>query len=460
MEEKLFQWVDQNQNKLISILQSLLRQPSIASTNTGIEECAQLMMRIMQDAGIETNLYRTDGSPILIGTIQGKSDKTILVYGHYDVQPPDPVELWEHDPFGAEIVDGKIFSRGAIDDKGNIMCAINAVRSFKACGKEFPVNAIFLIEGEEEVSSPSLPKFLIDHKDLLKADALLGIDDAVQPDGKIGRPKVVTGEKGNCGVELVCKINREFHSMYAPLIVNPAWRLVWALSTIKDQNEKILIDNFYDTIRENTPEEHKIIEMMDEYWNGDDWLIESGQSEYLGGVTGIKALKRLYFEPTCNIQGIKGGYIGEGRKTIIPEKCSVKIDFRTVPGQTSEQIVDLLRRHLDRRGFHDIEVVYTGGSRWFRSPVDHPAALALRKAIENGFGTPPSVMVTFPGSGPGDTFEEILNIPQVFTGFGPLGERAHAPNEFISIDFYLKGTKTIICFFEEFARVQEKGDRS
>ena len=329
MSEMLFKWVDNHKDQLISDLQTLLRQPSIASTNIGIEECAQLMMEMMISAGIETKLYKTEGAPILIGNVRGKDQKTILIYGHYDVQPPDPVELWDHDPFGAEIVGGAIYSRGAIDDKGNIMCAINAVRAYKENNQEFPVNAIFLIEGEEEISSPSLPKFMWEHKELLKANALLGIDDAVQPDGKIGRPKVVTGEKGNCCVELICKINREFHSMYAPLIVNPVWRLVWALASIKDKDEKILIDNFYDTICENSAEEHKIIEMMEEYWDGEEWLKESGQTEYLRGVTGAEALKQLYFEPTCNIQGIKGGYIGEGRKTIIPEKASVKIDFHT-----------------------------------------------------------------------------------------------------------------------------------
>ncbi len=452
-KEKLFSWIDANQDRLIRILQKLLQQPSIASTNTGIDECAELMRSIMEDSGIVTTIYKTEGSPILIGNVSGRNKgKTILVYGHYDVQPPDPVDLWKHDPFSAVVEDGKIYARGAEDDKGNIMTAVNAVRAYKENGMEFPCNAIFLIEGEEEVSSVSLPKFMKEHLDLLKADALLGIDDAVQPDGKTGRPKVVTGEKGNCGVELVCERKREFHSMFAPLIVNPVWRLVWALSTIKGPDDRILIDNFYDSIRENTDEEKRIVESMADYWTGAEWLEASGQKEFINGISGPDALKKLYFEPTCNIQGIKGGYLGEGRKTIIPEKASVKIDFRTVPEQTNEEILKQLRAHLDRRGFEDIEVKYTGGCGWFRSPVDHKAALALRKAVEEGFGVPPAVMVTFPGSGPGDQFDQILNIPQVFTGFGPVDSGAHSPNEYFLVSSYIRGTKTIIRFFEEYAK--------
>ena len=452
--EKLFTWVDDNQDRLIENLQVLLRQPSIASTNTGIDECSKLMKKTMEDAGITTTIYPTEGSPVLIGNVKGRDSKTILVYGHYDVQPPDPVDLWRHDPFSAVIENGKIYARGAEDDKGNIMCAVNSVRAYKENGMEFPCNAIFLIEGEEEVSSKSLPAFLTNHKEILKADALLGIDDAVQPDGGKGRPKVVTGEKGNCGVELICEGKREFHSMMAPLIVNPVWRLIWALNTIKGPDEKILIDGFYDSVRENTAEEHKIVEAMTEYWTGKEWLEAAGQKEFLNGAAGADALKRLYFEPTCNIQGIKGGYIGEGRKTIIPDSASVKIDFRTVPGQSNEEIVRLLRAHLDRRGFTDIKVNYTGGGGWFRSPVNHKAALSLRKAIKDGFGVDPSVMVTFPGSGPGDLFNDILNIPQVFTGFGPVDSGAHSPNEYIAIENYINGTKTIIRFFEEYASME------
>lgn len=452
MKEQLYQWVDDNEQELLEELCTLLRQPSIASTNTGIEECAELTRKIMENAGIKTEIFKTKGSPILIGRVKGKAEKTILLYGHYDVQPPDPVELWDYDPFGAQIEDGKIYARGSIDDKGNFMCAVHAIKAYHDMGVTPPVNVLFLIEGEEEVSSTNLPEFMRTHKDLLKADALLDLDDCVQPDGKEGRPKVVTGEKGNCYVELVCEIRREFHSMMAPIIPNPAWRLIWALSTMKDANERITIDNFYDEIRENTPAEHRIIEEMEAYWDEQEWLKESGQKSYLCNSTGANALKRLYFEPTCNICGIKGGYIGEGRKTIIPEKASVKIDFRTVPGQSKEQILGLLRKHLDKRGFNDIQINYLGGSHWFRSPVDHPAALALREAVNEGFGCPPAVLVTYPGSGPGDVFEEILGIPQVCSGFGPLGDRLHAPNEYMTIDFYKKGIKTIISFYQLYAQ--------
>lgn len=445
--DKLYDWVDNNSDVLVEELRTLLKQPSIASTNLGIRECAELTMNIMRDAGIEVQLFETEGAPIIIGNVEGSTDRRVLLYGHYDVQPPDPIELWDYDPFGAEVVDGKIYARGAIDDKGNFMCAVHAVKAFTEMGLKPPTSLTFLIEGEEEISSVNLSSFLKDYAPNIKAEALLDLDDCVQPDGGIGRPKVVSGLKGNCYVELTCEIKREFHSMMAPIIPNPAWRLVWALSTIKDKDDKITIDNFYDCLIPNSEEEIKLVEAMADYWDEKAWLKESGKSEYLLGVSGKEALKRLYFEPTCNICGIKGGYIGEGRKTIIPEKASVKIDFRTVPGQSNDEILSLLRKHLDKNGFDDIKIDYLGGSGWYRSPVNTPAALAMRDAVEMGFNTPPSIMVTYPGSGPGDIFEEHLGIPQVFSGFGPLGDRLHSPNEYMTIDFYIKGIKTLISFY-------------
>ena len=453
MDKELFRWVDQHKDEYISELQTLLRQPSIATTNTGMKECAELTLKIMNEAGIDSRLYQTKGFPVIVGKVNGKSDKTVLVYGHYDVQPPDPVEQWNYDPFGAEIDDGRIYARGSIDDKGNFMTAVHAVKVYRETGQDLPLNIIFLIEGEEEIGSPSLADFMKEHTEILKADALINFDDCVQPDGKTGRPKVVTGEKGNFYVELTCSIKREFHSMMAPIIKNPAWRLVWALSTIKNENERITIDNFYDTILENTAEEHRLVEKMTEYWDENAWKDASGQKEYLCGTAGADALKRLYFEPTANICGFRSGYIGDGEKTIIPQDSAVKIDFRMVPGQSGEQIMKLLRAHLDRRGFSDIQIHQLGEALPpYRTSVNQPAALALRQAIKEGFEIEPSVMVTYPGSGPASAFDRILGFPQVFTGFGPLGDRLHSPNEYMTIDFYIKGIKTVIIFFDIYGR--------
>ncbi len=455
MDKELFHWIDLHKDEYVSELQTLLRQPSIATTNTGMKECAEMTLKIMNDAGIDSHIYQTKGFPVIVGKVNGKSDNTVLIYGHYDVQPPDPVGLWDYDPFGAEIDDGKIYARGSIDDKGNFMTAVHAVKTYHDKGLDLPLNIIFLIEGEEEIGSPSLADFMENHTDILQADALINFDDCVQPDGKTGRPKVVTGEKGNFYIEMTCSINREFHSMMAPIIVNPAWRLVWALSTIKDQNERITIDNFYDTLVENTPEEHRLVEQMTEYWDENAWKNASGQKEYLCGARGADALKRLYFEPTANICGFRSGYIGDGEKTIIPEDAAVKIDFRMVPGQSGEQIMKLLRAHLDKRGFSDIQIKALGEALPpYRTSVNQPAALALRQAIREGFEIDPSVMVTYPGSGPASAFDRILGIPQVFTGFGPLGDRLHSPNEYMTIDFYIKGIKTVITFLDLFGRTK------
>lgn len=456
MTKQRFAWVDENKDRLVEELRAYLRQPCVPTQGIGIQEGAELTCKIIRELGADAKIYETDGCPIIVGFLKGACDKTVMLYGHYDVQPPDPVELWDYPPFSAELVDGKVYARGSIDCRGDLMINIAALKSYTDNGLLPPTNVVFFIEGEEESGSPSIEKFMLEHRDILKADTILDVDECVQPDGKEGRPKVLTGGKGDCAIELRCKINREFHSSIAPLIPNPAWRLVWALSTMKDMNENITIDDFYDDVIPNPPAEHAVWEEMATYWDETEWKKQAGIDNYLLNATGADALKNLYFKPTCNINSIKGGYLGEGGKNVVPAWATCRIDFRTVPNQECDRIVEKVRKHLDRRGFTDIEVVYVGQSRWFRCPLEHPGAMALREAIREGFGTEPAIMVNYPGSGPGEQLDRVLGIPQVATGFGPLGDRVHSPNEYMSVDFFVRGIKTIISYFEIYAAMEEK----
>ncbi len=454
--KKLYDWVEQNQDRLVEDLRTYVRQACIPTQGIGIQEGAEMTCQILRDLGADAKIYETEGCPVVLGYIEGECDKTVMLYAHYDVQPPEPLELWDYPPFSAELVDGNIYARGSSDCRGNLMINICALRAYMENGMKPPTNILFFIEGEEESGSTSLEPFMRKNLDLLKADTILDVDESVQPDGKEGRPKVITGGKGNCAVELRCTIRRELHSKMAVIIKNPIWRMVQALATIRDENDNITIDNFFDDIRENTPTEHAIIEEAATYWDESTWRDEAGVPQYLRGLTGADALKELYFAPSCNINSFKGGYLGEGGKNIVPDYATVRIDFRTVPVQECTTIVEKLRAHLDRRGYTDIELTMVGESRWFRCPVEHPGAMALRQAIRDGFGGEPAVMVNYAGSGPGELLDRVLGIPQVATGFGPLGDFVHGPNEHMSVDFYLRGIKTIISYFDIYANMDEK----
>lgn len=445
MDKKITAVIEANAEQFVVDLKDLLRQPSISAQNIGMVECAEKIAAELETLGGQTQLHHTTGHPIVTAVFPGAGDKTLLVYGHYDVQPPEPVEEWDYDPFGATEVDGKIYARGAVDDKGNFYAAVKAVQAYKEAGVQLPLTVKFIIEGEEEVSSPSLYPFVQANTALLAADALIGYDGNFTASG---RPEMLLGRKGMCYVQLTARTKRDHHSMRAPLITNPAWRLVWALNTLKNDQEEILIEGFYDDVLEPNTEEMQLLADMD--WDPQVLLSESGQNQFLLGLTGLEAKKRLHFAPTCTICGIEAGYNGPGPKTVIPSLATAKVDMRLVPNQKPGDILAKLRRHLDQHGFTDIEIKSLGGLEGCRTLPNSPIVQAMQQSIREAFDLEPVLIPSVPGSGPAYVFKEHLGLTQITGGFGPVEDRNHAPNEYILRDSYLKGIRSITRLFQIF----------
>ena len=442
--------IEGSKNELLDELKEFLRMPSI-SARSGDEGsfrgCAEWVLSKLEEAGAEARLMKTDGHPVVYAEV-GSGHRTLLSYGHYDVQPPEPLELWESDPFVPEVRDGVLFARGVADDKGDVMARIQALRLYTQDHGPPPFKLTFLIEGEEEVGSPSLPAFVRRNEELLSADACLW-EGSMKDDA--GRPMIFCGTKGLLYVELRARgASHDLHSMYGGIGPNPAWRLVQALRTIKDENGEITLDGLEELISPPSKEDLEAIEKIP--FNEAALTASWGVDSFDRGLTGREALKEMLLRPTANIAGIESGYTGPGSKTIVPSEAFVKMDFRLVAGQSPGPVLDLLREHLARRGFSDIEVVDLHGVEAAKTPVDSPL---VRTAVETWRDVGAREAVVYPtigGSGPTSLVATELGIPTIMTGAVANPEsRIHAPNESARLDDYFESIGYFARFFERFA---------
>jgi acetylornithine deacetylase/succinyl-diaminopimelate desuccinylase-like protein len=446
--ERFAAHIDANRERYLAELHELLRQPSIAAQGVGIEETAGLVARRLERLGAAVRVLRLPGAaPVVYGSI-GSGPRTLLIYDHYDVQPPEPLELWHSPAFEPTLRDGKLYARGVADNKGNTMLRIQAIESWLATEGELPLRINFLIEGEEEIGSINLEAFCHAHRDLLAADGCLwetGGRNALE------QPTIACGAKGICYVELVARgASYDLHSANAPIVPNPAWRLTWALATLKAPDERILIPGFYDRVRQPTAADMAALATIP---NDDAALLENfGIPQFLGGVSGVERQRAHLFSPTCTICGIVSGYTGAGSKTVLPSEARVKIDFRLVPDQIPEEIVAALRAHLDANGFSDIEILEFGHERPARGPVDSGVVRAMAAAIESTYGQSPVIYPTMAGTGPMYPVCEELGTPVTSgCGTGYQGTQVHAPNENIRIDDYWTAMRCMGAFIREFA---------
>ncbi len=446
MNPAIYDYLQTNAAVHVRDLQEFMRQPSVAAQNRGVRECAAWLADFMRGIGLPTTVIEDANFPVLLAEIEGESERSLLVYLHYDVQPADEPE-WQSDPWGAEIRDGKLYGRGAVDNKGPVMAVLEALRAYGATGRRPPLTVRFLCEGEEEVGSPSLPSVLRRYHSRLASDALVNFDDNVWVDG---RPRVVCGIKGIAKVRLEARTKREFHAMMSPLVHNAAWRLTWALNSLVAPDGRILVRDFYADV---VPPQTGDVALLDKLeWTGEELLQASGQTQFVGGKTGTEALVRLYLEPTCNLSGLTGGYTLPAQKSVVPNFAAAEMRFGTVPNQTPERIVELVRRHLDAEGFPDIEVKLIGRNPWARTPTDSPIAQALRRSLQAAFARDVVMFPTYPGSGPEGVFQELFpTMQQAYSGFGPPDDNLHAPNEYIRVDDYLRGIETVVRLLEEYA---------
>lgn len=448
-----YAYVDAHVDQMIADLQRLVRQPSISSSNTGVRECAALLVGMMSDVGIDARVMETAGLPVVFGQVAADQPDppTLLIYTHYDVQPADPVEAWSSPPFEANIVGDRIIGRGATDAKGNLMTHLKAVQALKATSG-LPINLKFIFDGEEESGSPSLPAFVEEHRELLMADAALSFDGGFEA-GDV--PRVNLGSSGLLGAQLRAKgSTKDLHSARTRLVPNPAWRLVWALASMKAPDGTITIDGFYDDIRPPTELERRLLE--DSGWDDAEQQDALGVTSFLGGVTGVDALQQLLFTPTCNISGFASGYVGEGRKTLLPSTATVNLDFRLVADQDPRDIAAKLKRHLSEHGFDDIEVDAEGGIEPSRTPADSPFAQVVAEAARQVYQRETSIRPTGDASGRQAVWlGGRLGIPAAGTAVGPPAWNGHAANEFMTLGHDLNGVKyaaTIWTLYGETAR--------
>ncbi len=423
--------------------------PSISARegdDAGFRACAEWVADKLRVAGAEARIMETTGHPVVYAEM-GEGDRTLLSYGHYDVQPPEPLDLWQSDPFEPTVRDGSLYARGVADDKGDVLARIQALRLYGEERGPLPFKLKFLIEGEEEVGSPNFAPFVRDNAELLSADACLW--EAAWKD-EAGRPVIFCGTKGMAYVELRARgPSHDLHSMYGGIAPNPAWRLVQALRTIKDEKGDITLDGL-DELAEDPSE--KDLEAISNIPFDAGALMKSWGVDALDrDLSGEEALKEMLLRPTANIAGIMSGYTGPGSKTIVPSEAFVKMDFRLVAGQSPGPAVELLRSHLGKRGFDDIEIVEMHGVEVAKTPVDSPV---VRTAVETWESLGYEDAIVYPtvgGSGPTSLIATELGIPTVMTGaVANVDSRFHSPNEWVRLDDYFEAIGYFARFFEKF----------
>lgn len=442
--------IDRERERFIGDLQRVVRQPSISSQGIGVRECAELLVAMMGDLEIDARVLETAGLPVVYGEIRAPDPAapTLIIYNHYDVQPPEPLDEWHYPPFGAEVHDGILYGRGATDAKGNLLAHLKAVDAFRVAGEPLPCHLKFLFDGEEESGSPSLPGFVNDHTDLLAADAALSFDGGFDADD---RPQIGFGSSGLLFVEIRARGARaDLHSARARLVENPAWRLVWALGALKGPDGRINLPGFYDPIRPVTTSDRAALAQTG--WNDEAQRRSLGVERFLGGVSGLAAFEQLLFTPTCNIAGFGTGWMGEGHKTVLPSRAACRLDFRLVADQDPDTILAALRQFLDEHGCADFEVEDMGSIEPSRTTLDTPFAAIVIDAARQVYGGEPAVRPTGDASGRQGVWlgGRLGGIPAAGTGIGPPAWRGHAADEFMTLDHYLNGIKYAATIWEFF----------
>ena len=446
--DDIFRHIDDHLNESITGLTELCKLPTVSAQNTAIEETAEHVSALLRDLGFEAQvLPKRGGHPVVYAEQPGRSARTLLFYDHYDVQPPEPLELWSSPPFQPTLREGKLYGRGVSDNKGNIAARLAALRAWKEVRGELPCAVKFCIEGDEEIGSPQMEEFVAEQRGLLAADACVWEGGGVTWEGVA---QVNLGVKGLLYVELESNtVNRDAHSSYGTVLPNAAWRLAWALASIKGPDERVLIDGFYDAVRPSTPEERAAVEAMPS--EEVETLKSYGVEEALTGVRGLEYRLRHLFEPTATIDGLTSGYEGEGAKTVLPARAMAKMDFRLVPDQDPDDIFTKLRHHLDSRGFSDITLRLLSGERPARTPVSDPLVEVVRRAVVDAYGREPLIVPTMAGTGPLYPFVATLGLPTADIGIGYPDTRIHAPDENIRIEDFLNGTKAVAALLQRFA---------
>ncbi len=452
--KRLSALVDASRQAYLDELAGIIRIESISadpSKKSEMVRCARTISGMMEEAGVENvRLFETDGNPLVYGDhIHAEGKPTVLVYGHYDVQPVDPLSEWETPPFEATVRGDDLFARGSSDDKGQLFMHIKAFEAFRKLNESLPVNLKYIFEGEEEIGSIHLEPFIRSHTELLKADVVVISDTAMY-----GRdmPTICYGLRGMSYLEMSVENARvDLHSgSFGGAVENPVHVLADIISRLHDKYGRVTIPHFYDDVLDLSTEERNEIARLP--YSDEEFLRQSGAVAPYGEF-GYSTNERLWIRPTLDVNGIYGGFTGEGAKTIIPSRATAKISMRLVPNQSSSTVLDLFENYINQiapptvrvtvRKMHSGEPVLT--------PIDHPAVRSASVALERVFGRKP-YFIREGGSIPEVlTFQQALGAPVVLLGFGLPDENSHAPNEHLYLRHFYDGIKTIALLYEKLA---------
>jgi len=447
----VFAHIEANRSAFLDRLLAYLRHPSISAENIGIAEVGALLVEMLTEIGLETSLVPTDGHPMVVARWQKAPGKpTVLLYGHYDVQPPDPLDKWLSPPFEPTIRDGRIYARGVGDNKGQHFAQILAIESHLAVHGTLPCNVILLLEGEEEIGSPNIAGFVQANKAMLEADLAVTADG---PRHASGAAAIKFGSRGVVSFELRCRhAVRDVHSgNFGGVVPNPIWTLVHLLGTMKNAAGEITIAGLHDDIEAPTAEELAAIEAL-------PLDIEAVKSSL--GLTRLDApadrpfYERLCFRPTLTINGFHGGYGGPGTKTVLPNEALVKCDIRLVEAQDPEDILRKVAAHVAQHAPEVEFVAADAGMQPSKTPIASPFTAPLRRAFVAAQGVEPLLIPAGFGSLPGYVFTKILGIPAFVTPYANPDEANHAPNENLTLDCFYSGLRTGAALLHELGQLK------
>ena len=435
----------------VELLQQLCTYPSVSTEARSLPETADAVERLLEETGFATRQLVVDGGPPAVhGDLAGDGPFTLLLYNHYDVQPVDPVDEWQTPPFEPTLRDGALYARGAADNKGEIAVRLAVLRALLAARDRLGLSVRWIIEGEEEIGSPHFDALARQHADLLRADACLWEGSLYRGDGSAG---VALGYKGALYVQLdVEALATDAHSAGAAILPSAAWRLVGALSSLRDTDGRVAVPGFLDDVVPPTDAELQAI--ADQPDNDDELKATFGVDVFLDGLAGAELRERASFSPTGNIAGLTSGYGGPGMKTVLPGRASAKLDFRLVPDQHPDDIARKLRAHLDERGFEDVVLSVLLAAEPVRTPLDHVFAQRVAAVAERVWGERPSIIPLAGGTLPLlASLQRHVGVPGLSPPDNPvyIGCRAHAPNEHVRLADVARAVRFATALFDDLA---------
>lgn len=437
--KKVWDYLDEHKDEYIELLKKFCAQPSVSAQNWGMREMAEMVRDTVTELGGNGTLIETDGNPFVYGMIDNGAKRTLTLYNHYDVVPPEPYELWNTPPFEPTIIDGRLYARGSSDNKVSLLSRYIAVDAYQKVLGKLPINIKFLAEGEEEIGSPHLMQFIHDNMDKVQSDGIVWEGGSRVTNG----PLIVhMGVKGVTTFSIKCSHPKNGSS--------PMWRLIWALNSMKNADDYITIDHFNDSIAELTDYEKEFVHKA--VYEEEATLKRNGIDHFIRSLTGEALKDKLYSEPSMNIQGLFFDEIDE--TTGMPKSAEVKIDIRTVPNQNPDEMMQQIRDHLASHGFDDLEVCGGHSTLPYRGKPDSLLARAVIKNVEAAYGEPPIVLLMTPGSCGMARVVKATGIPIVHYGCMDDSSKAHAPNESADLNHYIRGAKLSVLMFQDFATLE------